>query len=206
MVLKSFLRNKFYISFIKRNPFKWPSYRGNMAKIGIMLVPEDKDLTSFREALNLEKTDKIGPHITLYIFETQEKNKEEIKRKADSISEEFLPIEINAQGVDLSKYGTLRLLVEKHQKLQKFHEKLVKSLAKFRDKDAFSKAKKFYDEFSPEEQELIDKYGRPNLLQNFEPHITLGKCDKKLHVNFNKTITMDKITIYYDSGGGWIEI
>lgn len=177
-----------------------------MPKIGIMLIPEDETLIAFRESLKLEKIDYIPPHLTLCIFEIFERDKEDIKKLALELSKNFLPVTLESKGVEQSSYGTLRLVIKINKKIQEFHEMLLNSLVKFRDNSAPSKSKQFYAEFSPEEQKLIDIYGRPNVMTKFEPHITLGKANKKVDEKFDRKITVRKITTYYDSGEGWSEI
>ena len=60
---------------------------------------------------------------------------------------------------------------------------------KFRDKSASSKAKEFYHSFNEKEKELIDKYGRTNVLSNFEPHITLGKFPTELTLQIKEFLS-----------------
>lgn len=177
-----------------------------MPKIGIMLVLGNKEVVSMRNSLNIQIVDRIPPHITLYVLEINPKDKELIKDKAELMSKKCLPIELYITNTKNSSYGTLMLLVKNSSNLQKFHEELVKELVKFRDKQAFSKAKKFYNEFTKEEQGLIDNYGRPDVMQKFDPHITLGKTNEPIKLSLNKKIKIDNITVYFDEGNGWEKI
>lgn len=169
----------------------------SMRKAIIALPLEDKELSDFADSLDLESVDSLPYHITLYSLEVKEKAQELIKARAEKLASRFLPIEVDILGVDTSAHKTARFVIKNTEKLQNFHESIIEDIYKLRDKDAYSKAKKFYHEYSDREKELINKYGRSNILENFSPHITIGRINTKIYANFNKKIMFRNIDVYY---------
>lgn len=150
-------------------------------KLGIIIKIENEKINNL--VTNLEKNlslelDNVKPHITLYSLESLDKLKE-IKEDIERLLKKYKQFKLIINGFNFTKYLTLQLVFQYSKELNKLHYDIVTKLSKYIDKKIPSKPKLFYNTFSQEERKLIDLYGRPNVLENFKPHITLGKFKKE---------------------------
>jgi hypothetical protein len=173
-----------------------------MGKAGILILVEDEELNEKVRNLNLHRNDNAHLHVTSYIMETRVENIDEISRIVKSISSKYFPMKIKIGGIKVTKLNSARLLLCENMELIKFHRDVLSKLLAFRDKDAPSKAKEYYHEFSEEEKKLIDEYGRSEVMHRYEPHITIGKSNGKIDCDMTKELVFRNVGIYYDKGFG----
>jgi hypothetical protein len=174
-----------------------------MGKIGILMHVKDLVLEEKVKDFGLERRDNAHLHITSYVFEAKEEVLDEVVRLVKEISKSYLSIKVRVSEISVSDYGSARFLVDDNVSLLNFHREIVSKLVKFRDLEAPSKAKKFYDEFSDEEKKLIDKYGRANVLHRYKPHISIGKWGgEKMRKGFHRDIEIREAGVYFDKGDG----
>ncbi len=161
-----------------------------------MSKPNFNELPHLVEQLNLEKTEEIPLHLTWYALEIKKEDKVQLEQTVKELDNFYLPIDSKIFGINTSHYKTVRFIVENTKEMQNFHKRIVKTLSQFRDKEAQSKAKRFYNELSDEEQKLVNLYGRANVIQKFYPHITIGKSQLQIKRNLNQPISFNNLTAY----------
>lgn len=163
----------------------------------IAAIVNDEDSTSIADSLKLEKIDRLPPHLTLYSLELLGDKKKELEKVVSRIADSFLPLVIKVIGIETTHYGIVRFSLENSPVLQETHEKIVRESSNFRDNSTMSKPKQFYYKFSKEEQKLIDLYGRPNIMQRFKPHITIGKTGDTIKRKIDINISIKNLEVYY---------
>ena len=157
----------------------------------------DESLTEIANSLKLEKIDKLPYHITFYSFDLLDHKKRGLEEIVEKFNSSAMPLIVGVRGIETTTYGTVRFSLENSNVLQEFHEKIVRGCNTIRNKDVESKANQFYHEFSKEEQKLVDLYGRPNVMQRFRPHITLGKTNSIIEKKMDISISLDNLSVYY---------
>lgn len=158
----------------------------------------DKDeIISMAESFKLEKADKLPYHLTFYSIELLEGKQKELEETIRTIATSFLPLAARVTGVETTPYRIVRFSLEKSSRLQELHERIIRETIPYRDINAPSNPKKFYKEFSEEERRLIDLYGRPDIMQRFKPHITIGKTIDRINKAVDKEITLNSLRVYY---------
>ncbi|MBS3171790.1 2'-5' RNA ligase family protein [Candidatus Woesearchaeota archaeon] len=154
-----------------------------MLKLGVIIeinLPKvDKKIIEINNKFSIRHYSYLPPHISIYIWESNNELNNIVK-KIKTITKSFDRFYIKINKLNFSKYHTIQLKVSKNPILNKFHKIIIEEMSKYRDKTAPSKTKEFYPSFNEEERKLIDKFGRLNILNNFEPHITLEKFPVEL--------------------------
>ncbi len=163
----------------------------------IAAVLNDEASTSIASSLKLEKIDRLPYHLTLYSLELLEDKKKELEKIVGNITNSSLPLTERITGIETTHYRIVRFSLENSSLLQELHERIVKECNNLRDKNVISKPKQFYHEFSKEEQKLIDLYGRPNVMQRFKPHITIGKTEGNIKRKIDINISINDLEIFY---------
>jgi|SRR3989344_1160289 len=148
-----------------------------MLKLGIIIKVENRKINALHKEISTQPIiNKF--HISIYTWESKEKLTE-IKKNLKKLAENFNVFNIYVDNLAFTDYYTTQLKVLYSKELFNLHYKVIEEMSKFLDKKAFSKPKQFYNTFSKKEQNLIDLYGRPNVMENFKPHITIDKISKE---------------------------
>ena len=154
-----------------------------MLKLGIIIninLPKiNRLIKELDNKFLIKHYSSLPPHISIYIWESEPELNVMIK-EIKTIAAGFKVFSLQTNKLNFSKYNTIQLEITKNLNLNKFHKIIVERISKFRDKTAHSKAIEFYHSFNKKEIMFIEKYGRPNLLSNFDPHITLEKFQPHL--------------------------
>jgi 2'-5' RNA ligase len=117
------------------------------------------------------------PHVTLYMGLFPVAAKEAVVTAVTLIADQTPPVELDFQGVTVSREGYVFWRVRSTPWLQVLHENLLLKLSPLRGgliRDSFLEALDSYDPF---EQQNIRNYGFPWVLAHFQPHLTLGVVD-----------------------------
>ena len=159
---------------------------------------KNKTLISIADSFKLEKIDELPYHLTFYSLELLDNKKRELEEIVEKIRTSIIPLKIRINRVETTGYRIARFSIKKSTSLQKLHERILRECRIFKNKNIESKVREFYHEFSREEQELIDLYGRPNVMQRFSPHITIGKIgNNPIRRNLDIAFNIDDIAVYY---------
>ncbi|MFZ3054931.1 MAG: 2'-5' RNA ligase family protein [Minisyncoccales bacterium] len=127
------------------------------------------------------------PHITVYAPIYQESKIDEVFK---NVKQEEINLELNFKGISSSQ-GFISLNFETSPGIQKFHEKIVKTLNPSREKD-ISNGSDYNMDFDEKQKESIDKYGYPDAMKLYSPHLTIIRLkDEKLAKNLAKNIKWD---------------
>ena len=113
------------------------------------------------------------PHITLYSPEYPAKNFDEVMKTVESVSKNYTPIFCRVLGFAGSQ-GYIGLKIDMTNEVRKLHEELVTKLNPLREGHVREKYLADYQmNFSEEKKENIKKYGYPNSMSLYHPHLTV---------------------------------
>jgi 2'-5' RNA ligase len=163
--------------FVRLNvAFKMPA---EVSKEAIALSKEvaEKEETYFV----LDGIDII-PHTTIYSPEYPGKNLEKVIETTENIAKEFSPIEIKFKNIwpDVG-WGYVIASFENSDKIKNIHEKIITALNPLREGHIFK------EEEVGERKENIEKYGHPNVMNFYNPHVTITRL--KDETNFEKIVS-----------------
>ena len=160
---------------------------------------DDEEIIRLRNELYLESTDKLGLHLTWNALELDEENKSSLEQTVERIPRNNFPLKIEADGVATTTYGVVRLKVVKTTRIQILHESVVIQTSKFRNSKLPSKALEYYNTLSDGEKRLVELYGRANVMNRFQPHISLGRTSHQIVAPLCRMLTLDNIEVYTES-------
>lgn len=113
------------------------------------------------------------PHATNYAVEFPEKNLEKIINTVQELVADFAPLEICATE-NIAEQGWVGVYFEYSQQFKEIHTAFVEKLSPLRE----NRIREKFDIgtfSSEEEQENIEKYGHPWILNLYNPHLTITK-------------------------------
>ncbi|MFA5092075.1 MAG: 2'-5' RNA ligase family protein [Candidatus Paceibacterota bacterium] len=122
------------------------------------------------------KTDlnKNCPHLNLYDLSIPKENLKYIILKIKEILVDQKPFIIKTKKVNYFSFGIIFLEIEPNQELKTLHKKIVKEVSKLKgtciDNDYLAP----HRTYTKKQKELLLKYGNPFVLDQFQPHITIG--------------------------------
>jgi len=141
------------------------------------------------------------PHLNLYDLSAPNENVKLIAERVKTISENQKSFSIKIKGINYFHFGLIFLEIEKNDVLTKLHEKVVEDVVKLKgsciDEDYLAPHRKY----TARQKELLMQYGNPHVLDQFQPHITIGHVrnqGSKLHEisgELNKLILMAEFVI-----------
>jgi len=155
-------------------------------RLNIILIVDNK---SRKKALNLASSIGMGKkevfhiddknyftHITIYSPEFPEKNTPKVIKAIEEISEGMDKFDLLVVGLN-AEDGFVIINFEKTDRVAKTHETVVNALNQFRNGKIREKYLNEIKEgkYSKEQVEMIQKYGYPNVLKLYRPHLTLGR-------------------------------
>ncbi len=137
-----------------------------------VLYDLSKKLNGYQDLVHI-LDDSYCIHMTLYVTEFSEGTLEEITKHLVEIMKNFKSLELSSSNFNV-RHGYLSLEFELTEDIKKLHEEVVLSLENLRLKDdEVLKAKKL--NFSEEDYKLFAEHGSRNVLEKFQPHISLAK-------------------------------
>lgn len=114
------------------------------------------------------------PHITCYSIEFPESNIEKVIEVIDDISNNFSPVEFRYKKNE-AVLGWVAVYFEYHDELRKLHSRLIKELSPLRYKNEVNGSTRI-DEGTPDEERInIENYGRPHIMNTYNPHLTITR-------------------------------
>lgn len=136
-----------------------------------------------RYGSEIDFTNGIEPHITMYMGLFPEKNFELIFRELSFVLSDYPQFKVKMSEFRLTSDGYLFWDVEKSLRIIELHKEIINSLNSLREGLLREKYKTSLNDFSQAEQANINKFGFPFVLEEFKPHLTLGKISGVSDIN-----------------------
>ncbi len=141
------------------------------------------------------------PHLNLYDLSVPKENVELITESIKSISEEQRSFTVKIRGINYFHFGLVFLEVEKNDTLGKLHGKIVEDVVKLKGDCIVNDYLAPHRKYNAKQKELLMQYGNPHILDQFQPHITIGHIRnqenklKAIQEELNKLITVTEFKI-----------
>jgi 2'-5' RNA ligase len=165
--------------------------REKFIKINIAIKPPEKVaekvMAANSETGNKYKVDfaldgiNYYPHLTLYHVECPEKNLENIFQTLEKLLPKLGRIklafrEVGREQISVSVYFSLS------QEIRDFHEKIIEKINPLRDGRIRDKYRELgqVSNLTSEQKENILKYGHPELMNLYKPHITIARLEDEV--------------------------
>ena len=145
----------------------------NVAKIAIKL---SKEIAEKENVYFMLDNINYFTHVTIYSVEFPESNLKEIIKKLEKLAIDFSPPEFIFE-YNKAKSGWISLFFSCSPKIKTLHEAIVKTANPLREgliREKF-KISENIENLSAEQSENIKKYGNPNLMNLYKPHLTITK-------------------------------
>lgn len=180
--------------------------------LGVVILP-NSITTKFsinlsRKLSNLFKTlfvldgTKLYPHISLYHLAIPHKTYNKVVQKIESIATSTKPFKISSTRFTFEKLrNVIHWKCEITPELVNLHKRLLEELNPLREGAQINYNLKTY---TKEQQANIQKYGYPNSLYQYNPHITINKLGeieniehllKQLPPSLNMSFTAESICL-----------
>lgn len=114
-------------------------------------------------------------HATLYLTDYAQGSEDAIKRAVKSIAEQHQSFPLTAQGFSVSQSNWAFLNLHYSSKLQRLSDEVTLAISPLRDTNA---AVPSWVKHYPNKLTAFERYGSPNVFQNFQPHLTLLANEK----------------------------
>lgn len=141
------------------------------------------------------------PHLNLYDLSVAKPNLKIISEKIKKIAENQKSFIVRVKEVDYFPFGLFFLGVGKSSELKNLHRKIVEEIVKLKgeciDEDYLAPHRKY----NQRQKELLVEYGNPHVLDQFQPHITIGHVKNQedklssIQKELNKTIKITEFRI-----------
>ncbi|WP_409425033.1 MULTISPECIES: 2'-5' RNA ligase family protein [unclassified Pseudoalteromonas] len=109
-------------------------------------------------------------HATLYLTDYPPEAQNEIKQVVERIVKDHQSFEIKANGFSVSPSNWAFIKLEKSYQLQRLADEVTLKLEPLRDHQALVPS---WVKHYPNKLVAFERYGSPNVFQNFQPHLTL---------------------------------
>jgi 2'-5' RNA ligase len=134
-----------------------------------------REINRKSEAYFVLDNENYFPHITVYSPEYPARNLEKVLAIAEEIAKNFSAPKFVFRGVKAGQ-GFVTLGFDYSEEIKIIHETLVEKLNPLRENHIREKYTDSYMmKFSEEKKENINKYGYPNSMAFYKPHMTLAR-------------------------------
>lgn len=114
------------------------------------------------------------PHLNLYDLSVPRENLKAIVERVKEVVSTQKNFAVKIGAIRRFSFGLFFLEINNNSGLKKLHRKIVEEVVKLRgeciDKDYLAP----YRKYTKRQKELLIKYGNPYVLDQFQPHITIG--------------------------------
>jgi 2'-5' RNA ligase len=138
------------------------------------VVVEMNNLLAEKYGASKDFTGSNHPHLNLYDLSVPIENLELIIEKVREISEINKGFEVEIGEVNYFPFGLFFLEISKNDALNKLHKRIVEELVKLKGKCIDEDYLAPYRKYSERQKEVLMQYGNPHVLDQFQPHITIG--------------------------------
>ena len=164
-----------------------------------------REISKNNEAFFILNGIQFHPHITIYSPEYPEKNLDKVLEKVAGITSSTEKVNLTLKGIS-SGQGFISIKFDYTQEIKKIHEGIVLELNSLREGHIRKKyaSDDYKMNFNQGQQENIKKYGYPDSMGLYFPHLTIIRLkDEPLAKTISKEIrwdipefTVEKIAIY----------
>ncbi|MCE0494809.1 2'-5' RNA ligase family protein [Vibrio salinus] len=129
---------------------------------------KSKGMTSFYEK-------GMPVHVTLYLTEFPEESISKIKQSVQNLVKKTKPFPLVADGITVTKGNWVFIDIQRSQALQRLADQVTMAIEPYRvmNPELPQWVKKY-----PGKLAAFERYGSPNVFQNFQPHLTLLAAEK----------------------------
>lgn len=150
---------------------------------------------------------RFHPHITIYSPEYPKPNVDRVLKIVEEIANNAAKIEFQLQNISGGQ-GFISVKFNYSPEIKSFHKKVITKLNPLREgriKKKYEEGPDYHMNFSSEQKENIKKYGCPDAMNLYSPHLTITRLKDKsssvdeISKNLNWDIprfTVDKIGVY----------
>jgi hypothetical protein len=164
-----------------------------MPKFVIASEIQDSELEQIAKQLNLRHPNPFPLKMTWYPFEYKKEKEKEIEGFFKETARPDLRIMTEIESIATTDYNAVRFQLDHTDQIRMLHGFLTLMFSYHRDIHAKTPIQERYLTYDQIQRDMIEMYGRPKVMHLFEPHITIGKIDKKdskVHQPFKKTILL----------------
>jgi 2'-5' RNA ligase len=141
------------------------------------------------------------PHLNLYDLDLPETNVPDIISALNNVLSNMSSFEVRILKIGYFNFGAIFLEVEKHPLLINLHTAVVDTVYKYKGNCVCTDYSQPWRKYTREQAEMLEKYGSPFVMNEFQPHISVGfiKAPEemlKTHVeNLNKIMNVGSFRI-----------
>lgn len=126
--------------------------------------------------------EELHPHITVYSTEYPANNRDKIFESLKNVSRRNKSM--NLRFTDFgAEYGWIGINIKNSREILNLHKEVITELNPLRDghiREEYGEPSRKHPikiEFSPEQQENIDNYGHPMVMDLYKPHMTIIRLE-----------------------------
>ncbi len=114
------------------------------------------------------------PHLNLYDLDVPERNISEITSALNNVLSDTPSFEVKILKIGYFQFGAIFLEVEKHPLLLHLHNIVVSTVYKYKGNCVCKDYLQPWRKHTLGQTEMLEKYGNPFVLKEFQPHISVG--------------------------------
>lgn len=115
------------------------------------------------------------PHITLYSPCMPASNVPKALDAVGKIAKDTPPITVRLRDIDFFPDGTVYVRCRESREIFQLHSKIVEKLDQLREGHIDPDYKENQQMLQLSEKRLLEKYGDPHVMENFQPHIAVAR-------------------------------
>jgi len=149
-----------------------------IAKKAILL---SREIAKNNEAFFVLGEINFHPHVTIYSPEYPELNRNKILATVEEIASKTKKAKFISKGLGTIK-GFIGVYFELTPEIKQLHEEIVNKLNPLRGghiRDKWQQGSDYHMEFSQEQKENIEKYGYPDAMGLYKPHLSIIRLKKE---------------------------
>ncbi len=143
------------------------------------------DVLKIKYGSQLDLSGKDAPHLNFYDLSLPAENLERAAAGLEKLASEQKVFAVKIKSVGYFPFGIFFLEIEKNGELFKLHRHIVEEIVQLKgsciDPDYLEPHRKYAER----RKEILQQYGNPHVLDQFQPHITIGHV-KNSHYDFEE--------------------
>lgn len=125
--------------------------------------------SSFGCIYNLDK-----PHLNLYDIDVPTNSITKIQTILQKTAKSTIPLDVGIESIDYFPFGFIFLRLALTEKLKKLHINIVESISPLKNTCVCAGYLQPNRKYSEKQKQMLTLYGNPYVLDQFQPHITIG--------------------------------
>lgn len=114
------------------------------------------------------------PHLNLYDLDVPEENIYLISNKLNSVLKDFTSFTVKVNNIGYFVFGTVFIQLEKNPLLIELQKMVIECISPFKGQCVCQDYLQPWRKYSQGQREMLTKYGNPFVLNEYNPHITVG--------------------------------